>query len=152
MKINQAVQEYRELTERERLIKGRKKELADFIKTYAQKEGVQDDKGSYYCEDDNYTWGSQARKSVKLNFERARNYFISKGMWEDVVEYEEKINEEKVSELLNNEKMTLEDLEAMTDVKVTYAIDVREKEKAEDMPEVEVVSNKPKIRKIGVKK
>ena len=156
MNIKQALNEYKELTEREKTIRSRKKELADFIKRYSQENGVQDDKGSYYIDDEDFTYGSQARKSVKMNFEKAKNFFVSKGMWDRVVKYEEVIDEDKVSDLLSNEEMTIDDLEEITDVKVTYAIDVRAKEKEEDMPEVEVVETRPKtkikLKKIGVKK
>ena len=148
MDIKQAVNEYSELTTQEKLLKSRKTELAKFIKKHATENGVQDDKGSYYIDNDDFTYGSQARKKVSLNFDRAKNFFIEKGIWKDVVKYEEKIDEDKISELVANEDMTMEELEEITDIKVTYAIDVRAKEKAEDMPEVEVVetSHKPKLR------
>ena len=148
MDIKNALNEYKQLTEREKTIRDRKKQLADFIKQYSTKNGVQDDKGSYYIDDEDFTYGSQARKSVKLNFERAKNFFVSKGVWDKVVKYEEVIDEDKVSNLIDDELMSIDDLETITDVKVTYAIDVRAKEKEEDMPEVEVVETSSKPRPI----
>ena len=40
----------------------------------------------------------QARKSVKLNREKAEEFFKSKGIWEEVIEIKEEINEDFVEQ------------------------------------------------------
>ena len=148
--ISELVHEYRELTKNEGVIKKRKEELSKIIKEHAMKNGVQNDTGSFYLQDDNYTFGSQAKKSVSLNFDRAKKFFTDRKVWDKVVVLTEKINEDAVEQMISNEEMTIKELEAITDVKVTYSIDVREKKKVEveePMPEV-VQQDMPKKSKI----
>lgn len=145
------VQEYTDLSKQEKAIKKRKDELAKYIKEHAQQNGVKDSNGSSYMSNDRFVFGSQARKSIKLNQERAKEFLLSRGLYEQVVEVKETINDNKVEQLLNEGLITTDDLEAIVDVKVTYAIDVKEKEveqSPEEMPEVQVVERSTKkIRK-----
>lgn len=145
------VQEYTDLSKQEKAIKKRKDELAKYIKEHAQQNGVKDSNGSSYMSNDRFVFGSQARKSIKLNQERAKEFLLSRGLYEQVVEVKETINDNKVEQLLNEGLITTDDLEAIVDVKVTYAIDVKEKEveqSSEEMPEVQVVERSTKkIRK-----
>ena len=145
------VQEYTDLSKQEKAIKKRKDELAKYIKEHAQQNGVKDSNGSSYMSNDRFVFGSQARKSIKLNQDRAKEFLLSQGLYEQVVEVKESINEDKVEQLLQQGLITTDDLEAIVDVKVTYAIDVKEKEveqTPEEMPEVQVVERSTKkIRK-----
>ena len=145
------VQEYTDLSKQEKAIKKRKDELAKYIKEHAQQNGVKDSNGSSYMSNDRFVFGSQARKSIKLNQDRAKEFLLSQGLYEQVVEVKESINEDKVEQLLQRGLMTTDDLEAIVDVKVTYAIDVKEKEveqTPEEMPEVQVIERSTKkIRK-----
>lgn len=145
------VQEYTDLSKQEKAIKKRKDELAKYIKEHAQQNGVKDSNGSSYMSNDRFVFGSQARKSIKLNQDRAKEFLLSQGLYEQVVEVKESINEDKVEQLLQQGLITTDDLEAIVDVKVTYAIDVKEKEveqTPEEMPEVQVIERSTKkIRK-----
>ena len=145
------VQEYTDLSKQEKAIKKRKDELAKYIKEHAQQNGVKDSNGSSYMSNDRFVFGSQARKSIKLNQDRAKEFLLSQGLYEQVVEVKESINENKVEQLLQQGLITTDDLEAIVDVKVTYAIDVKEKEveqSPEEMPEVQVIERSTKkIRK-----
>ena len=145
------VQEYTDLSKQEKAIKKRKDELAKYIKEHAQQNGVKDSNGSSYMSNDRFVFGSQARKSIKLNQVRAKEFLLSQGLYEQVVEVKESINEDKVEQLLQQGLITTDDLEAIVDVKVTYAIDVKEKEveqSPEEMPEVQVIERSTKkIRK-----
>ncbi len=145
------VQEYTDLSKQEKAIKKRKDELAKYIKEHAQQNGVKDSNGSSYMSNDRFVFGSQARKSIKLNQDRAKEFLLSQGLYEQVVEVKESINEDKVEQLLQQGLITTDDLEAIVDVKVTYAIDVKEKEveqSPEEMPEVQVIERSTKkIRK-----
>lgn len=148
--IEADVQEYMDLSKQEKAIKKRKDELAKRIKEHAQQNGVKDSNGSSYMSNERFVFGSQARKSIKLNQDRAKEFLLSQGLYEQVVEVKETINENKVEQLLSEGLITTDDLEAIVDVKVTYAIDVKEKEveQPEEMPEVEVVEHSvKKIRK-----
>ena len=149
--IYEFVQEYTDLSKQEKAIKKRKDELAKYIKEHAQQNGVKDSNGSSYMSNDRFVFGSQARKSIKLNQDRAKEFLLSQGLYEQVVEVKESINEDKVEQLLQQGLITTDDLEAIVDVKVTYAIDVKEKEieqTPEEMPEVQVIERSTKkIRK-----
>ena len=142
--IHHDVQEYMELSKQEKAIKKRKDELAKRIKEHAQQNGVKDSNGSSYMSNERFVFGSQARKSIKLNQDRAKDFLLAQGLYERVVEVKESINEDKVEQLLAENLITPEDLENLVDVKITYAIDVKEREVEEEMPEVEVVERSTK--------
>lgn len=131
MSINQIVREYNQLLKQESFIKKRKEELSKYIKEYSMKHGVKNDKGSYYIDDGEFYFGSQARKTVKINEEKAREFLKMKGLLDKVIAIKEIIDEEKVEELVNVGELTVEDIENIVDVKITYAIDVKEKKKEE---------------------
>lgn len=152
--IFEYVQEYTDLSKQEKAIKKRKDELAKYIKEHAQQNGVKDSNGSSYMSNDRFVFGSQARKSIKLNQERAKEFLLAQGLYEQVVEVKESINENKVEQLLSQGLITTTDLESIVDIKVTYAIDVKEKEMeqtSEEMPEVQVVERSSKKRKFKLK-
>lgn len=152
--IFEYVQEYTDLSKQEKAIKKRKDELAKYIKEHAQQNGVKDSNGSSYMSNDRFVFGSQARKSIKLNQERAKEFLLAQGLYEQVVEVKESINEDKVEQLLSQGLITTTDLESIVDIKVTYAIDVKEKEMeqtSEEMPEVQVVERSSKKRKFKLK-
>lgn len=142
--IKAIVREYNHLREQQKFIKKRQSELADKIKKYSAEYGVKDSKGNMYLEDEEFIYGQQARKSVKLNEDKAKELFRRKDVYDLVVEKEviekEIINEEKLSELVEEGRISMEELEEVTDIKVSYAIDVRRKEveDTEDMPEVQI--------------
>lgn len=142
--IHYDVQEYMELSKQEKAIKKRKDELAKRIKEHAQQNGVKDSNGSSYMSNERFVFGSQARKSIKLNQDRAKDFLLAQGLYERVVEVKESINEDKVEQLLVENLITPEDLETLVDVKITYAIDVKEREVEGEMPEVEVVERSTK--------
>lgn len=152
--IFEYVQEYTDLSKQEKAIKKRKDELAKYIKEHAQQNGVKDSNGSSYMSNDRFVFGSQARKSIKLNQERAKEFLLAQGLYEQVVEVKESINENKVEQLLSQGLITTTDLESIVDIKVTYAIDVKEKEMeqtSEEMPEIQVVERSSKKRKFKLK-
>lgn len=152
--IGGLLQEYEQLKAREKSIKSRKDALAKMIKEYATKNGVKDSNGSYYAEDNDFIFGSQARKSVKLKEDEAKEFFRSRGLYEEVIDTVEVLNEDKIEQLVTDEKITVEDIEALTDVKVQFAIDVRVKETEqtpEEMPEIQVQNSNKKRRLIKKK-
>ena len=145
--IHSYVQEYNELRKQESLLKKRKDELAKLIKEHASEHGTKDSTGSSYCESDKFVFGSQVRKSVKLNHDKAKTFLLGIGLYEQVVETKEVINEDKVEQLLINGDISDEDLESIVDIKTTYSVSVTERQVEEDMPDV-IVENSSKKRKL----
>ena len=145
--IHSYVQEYNELRKQESLLKKRKDELAKLIKEHANEHGTKDSTGSSYCESDKFVFGSQVRKSVKLNHDKAKAFLLGIGLYEQVVETKEVINEDKVEQLLINGDISDEDLESIVDIKTTYSVSVTERQVEEDMPDV-IVENSSKKRKL----
>jgi len=145
--IHSYVQEYNELRKQESLLKKRKDELAKLIKEHASEHGTKDSTGSSYCESDKFVFGSQVRKSVKLNHDKAKAFLLGIGLYEQVVETKEVINEDKVEQLLINGDISDEDLESIVDIKTTYSVSVTERQVEEDMPDV-IVENSSKKRKL----
>lgn len=148
--IEETVREYTSLSEKIKTLETRKKELADRIKKYAQENGVKNTTGSYLLEDDNFTYGAVARKSVSLNAEKAENFFKHMGLWDKVIDVKEVINEDKIEALINEGILSMEDLEEITDIKVTYSVFVEKKKKeedfGEDIPEVQVAKSENSAR------
>ena len=107
--------------------------FAKEIKEYASKNGVKDDKGSFYCDNGSFMFGQQAKKSVTFVIDKALEFFKTHGLT-DAVKTVEAIDEEAVERYINEGKVTFDDLESITQTKVTYAIDLKKKE---DMPVVE---------------
>ena len=145
--INSLLKEYDSLREQKKTIEDRMKYLADQIKANAEKVGVKDDKGSFYAEDEQFIYGKQCKKSVSFDHDKAIEYFKSHG-YDECIDTVEVINEEAVEGRINTGDISYEDLEGITNTKVTYAIDIKKKE---DMPVVEqtevamAASKKPRL-------
>lgn len=131
--IDPKVVEYNKLREEAKLIKSRMDTLASEIKDYASANGTKDDKGSYYCENENFFFGKVAKKSVIIREEDAIEFFKSRGLMR-AIETVERIVEMEVENYLSDGTITIEDVESFTTTKVSYAIDVKKKE---EMPVVE---------------
>lgn len=144
--IDSQVQEYYRLREEAKTIKNRMDALAKEIKEYASANGVKDDKGSTYCDNGTFMFGQQAKKSVSFKKDEAISFFKTRGLL-DAVKITEVIDEDAVEKYIGDGLITFEDLESITETKVTYAIDLKKKE---DMPVVEettvqiAASKKPK--------
>ena len=137
--VEDIVHELTVLKDRKKDLEKREKELKGQLGTILEGEGVKDSKGSFKLVVGDKLVQKQARKSVKLNREKAEEFFKSKGIWEEVIEIKEEINEDLVEQALLAEKFTMEELEKITDIKVSYAIVINDyKPEEEEMPEVQV--------------
>lgn len=137
--VEDIVYELTVLKDRKKDIEKREKELKEQLGTILEGEGVKDSKGSFKLVVGDKLVQKQARKSVKLNREKAEEFFKSIGIWEEVIEIKEEINEDFVEQALLAEKFTMEELEKITDIKVSYAIVINDyKPEEEEMPEVQV--------------
>lgn len=150
--IEDKLNEYSRLREESKVIKSRMDVLSKEIKEYAEKNGVKDDKGSSYCEQGGFLFGRQAKKSINFVTDKAIEFFKSHGL-KDAVKTKEYIDETAVEQYIEEGKVSFDDLESITETKVSYAIDLKKKE---DMPEVEETTvsmaaslkpKKPSLRK-----
>lgn len=149
--IAEQVKQYAALRQQAATIKTQMDKLATSIKEYASTNGTKDDKGSFYSETDTYTFGKQAKKSVKFDPETAIKFFKDNKMTE-AIDTVEVVNEAAVEKLIGEGKLSFEDLESITTTTTSYAIVVTAKEV---MPEVEqaeaslpvAASKKPKLPK-----
>lgn len=145
MNISKAVAEYNELRSKSKFIKSRMDELAKSIKEYLKKNVTPDAKGSYYEESNEFVYGNMAKKSVKLNQDKAKEFFTQRNLLEDVTDVKVVLNEDKIEKVLQEGKITQEELESLVDIKVSYSIDIKEKKQEDEIVEVQVVSSsKPK--------
>ena len=127
--------EYAELSAQIKVLEAKKKELSDKIKNGAEMYGVKDDKGSYYFEDDYVVMGKVAKKSFKIDQEKAVAILDAMGL-SDVVDtvVTKTVNEDRLQKAVQGGKITLEDVESFTQESVSYSVLVKEKEV---LPEVE---------------
>lgn len=139
--IMEQVAEYNMLRAKSKTIKSRMDELAKNIKNHLTKNVTPDAKGSYYAEDENFVYGNMAKKSMKLNEERAKVFLQERNLLEQASEVKVVIKEDKLEQLIANGDITLEEFETLVDTKVTYSIDIKEKQKEEEPVEVEVASS-----------
>ena len=144
--IMEQVAEYNMLRAKSKTIKSRMDELSKNIKAHLTKNVTPDSKGSYYAEDGNFVYGSMAKKSMKLNEERAKVFLQERNLLEQASEVKVVIKEDKLEQLIANGDITLEEFETLVDTKVTYSIDIKEKQKEEEPVEVEVASSTKKRR------
>ena len=150
--IDNQVEEYDKLRVQKKQIEDRMKVLADEIKSYASLNGTKDDKGSYYAENEKYNFGSQCKKSIKLNEDRVLKYFKADKNLASHIQTKEYVSEDTVEALSADGTISYEDLEALCDTKVTYSISVVKKEEVTAEVEEKTVampiaaSKKPKLR------
>lgn len=135
--VREYIQEYVRLREEKKRIDARLSQISEALKQYAEYKGQKDDKGSYYFERDGYSVGKQARKSITFDLDKAVKFFRKRGYPECIVTREE-IDMDAVNELFSEGEITEEDLEKITNTKVTYSIDIKPVEEVTD----EVVETK----------
>lgn len=143
--IEVLLREYSEVREQEKFLKKRKEELAKEIKQHVVSNGSKDSKGSYYSENDQFIYGSQAKKSIKINEDKAKDFFYSKGLLDRVITTVEQVDEMKIEQLIAEGLISPEDIEEIVDIKVSYSLDVREKE---DIAEIVPTSRENSLKRL----
>lgn len=143
--IYSMAREYSELSAQIKELEARKKVLSDKIKEGSEKFGVKDDKGSYYLENDQFLMGKVAKKSFKIDQDKAVGVLKSMGLG-DVVDTVtiETVNEEKLNSAVQEGRISINEVEKFTNVTTSYSVTVKEKE---PMPEVEQSTVKMAARK-----
>lgn len=136
--ISEDVREYAKLRDYKKSIDAKMKILSARIKKYAEDHGSKSDSGSFYCQNDDFVFGSRAKKSVSFDTDKAVAFFKEHGFlsaFSKVTTFV--VHEDEVESLVSSGAMSLSDLESITNTKVTYSVDVKARE---SMPEVEVSS------------
>lgn len=148
MNIKEILQQYENLKIQEKSIASKKKELASQIKEYATQNGTKDTKGSSYCTQEGFIFGNVARTSIKLNSDKALDYFRCNKpeLVERVTRTITIVDEDLIEDILSEGLIDHDELEEMVDKKTTYSVSVVE-EKVEDECKVVVESRvKPKFQ------
>lgn len=143
--IYSMAREYSELSSQIKELEARKKVLSEKIKEGSEKYGVKDDKGSFYLENDNFIMGKVAKKSFKIDQEKAVGVLKNMGLGDvvDVVTVET-VNEDKLNSAVQEGRISINEVEKFTNVTTSYSVTVKEKEA---MPEVEQSTVKMAARK-----
>jgi len=116
----------------------RDKAIKEKLNKYVDKNSTADGKGNRYFEttddfDQPLILKREARKSFKLNLEKMKSTFAPT-IYAQVVREEtvEVIDEDLIGQMIASEELTMDQLEKVTDVKVTYAtVFVKQKEEEE---------------------
>ena len=147
-KLSEVLAEYSEISEQMKFLDKRKKELADSLKELALKTGVKDDKGSYFVDEGNKTFGRVRKCSISLNEERAMKFFKKKGLLKEVTK--NVIDLDKVDILVSCGQVTSEEIESISDIKEQFQFYLGDKktEEPEEMPEIQV-SERPKKSRLN---
>lgn len=145
--IERKVAEYDRLREEKKIIEERISSLSSEIKSYAESFGSADSSGSYYCDSEKFIYGSTAKRTAKLNAEKAMTFLKMKG-YKDAIKTVEVIDEDVVEQLYNEGKITNKEMDSILEIKETRSISVKKKEEA---PEVQVQNvalvKKPMLRR-----
>lgn len=127
--IGRMGKEYAEISAQIKQLEERKKALADKIKAGAEQFGVKDDKGSFYLEDENFVMGKVAKKSFKIDQDKAVQTLESMGLGDIVDEVIVKtVNEDRLQKAVQEKRITLGEVQEFTKESVSYSVTVKEKE------------------------
>lgn len=127
--------QYADISSQIKALEGQKKALAEKIKQGAEQFGVKDDKGSFYLESEDLMMGKVAKKSFKIDQDKAVKTLESMGIGDVVDEVTVRtVNEDRLQQAVSDGRLSLDTVESFTNVSVSYSVLVKEKEA---MPEVE---------------
>ena len=127
--------QYADISSQIKALEEQKKALAEKIKQGAEQFGVKDDKGSFYLESEDLMMGKVAKKSFKIDQDKAVKTLESMGIGDVVDEVTVRtVNEDRLQQAVSEGRLSLDTVESFTNVSVSYSVMVKEKEA---MPEVE---------------
>ena len=127
--------QYADISSQIKALEEQKKALAEKIKQGAEQFGVKDDKGSFYLESEDLMMGKVAKKSFKIDQDKAVKTLESMGIGDVVDEVTVRtVNEDRLQQAVSDGRLSLDTVESFTNVSVSYSVLVKEKEA---IPEVE---------------
>lgn len=145
--VSDYIREYVALRQERGQIDKRMSEISAILKEFAAEKGQRDDKGSSYFQRDGYSVGNVARKSISFDVDKATKFFRKRG-YPECIKTVEVIDSDAVNELVSTGEITMEDLEKITTMKVSYSIDIKPVEEVTDEVEQTTVSS-PKMKLRG---
>lgn len=138
--FREMAEQYLAVTKKIKALEEEKKRLSDNLKKGAEKYGVKDDKGSYYCETESCIFGRVVKKTMKINQEKAVKDLTDLGMGDLIDEVVVRtVNPDRLENAVQNGKLSFDVVEGFTDVTTSYSVSVKEKE---EIAEVEQTSLK----------
>ena len=133
-------EQYIAVSKKIKALEEEKKRLSDNLKKGAEKYGVKDDKGSFYCETESCIFGRVAKKTMKINQEKAVKDLTDLGMGDLIDEVIVRtVNTDRLENAVQSGKLSFDVVEGFTDVTTSYSVSVKEKE---EIAEVEQTSLK----------
>ena len=137
--------QYADISSQIKALEEQKKALAEKIKQGAEQFGVKDDKGSFYLESEDLMMGKVAKKSFKIDQDKAVKTLESMGIGDVVDEVTVRtVNEDRLQQAVSDGRLSLDTVESFTNVSVSYSVLVKEKEA---MPEVEQTTLKSSAKR-----
>lgn len=116
-----------------KLLEAREKELADKLKEFTKKYGVEDSKGTFNYNLGDFILTNTARITSKLNQDKAVDTFTKLGILKEVSEIKSIVNEDLVEQAILNDKVPKEILDDIMDTRTSYALTLKEvKEEVEE--------------------
>lgn len=127
--IAKMAKEYSEISAQIKELEDKKKILSDKIKQGAEDFGVKDDKGSFYLDSDEFIMGKVAKKSFSIDQKKAVETLESMGLG-DVVDVvtTKTVNDDRLENAVQDGRISFEEVEKFTNVKVSYSVSVKPKE------------------------
>ena len=127
--IGRMGKEYAEISAQIKELEAKKKELAEKIKNGAEQFGVKDDKGSFYLESNNHIMGKVAKKTFKIDQDKAVETLESMGLGDVVDEVVVRtVNEDRLQKAVKDKRITLDEVKEFTSETISYSVSVKEKE------------------------
>lgn len=121
--------QYADISSQIKALEEQKKALAEKIKQGAEQFGVKDDKGSFYLESEDLMMGKVAKKSFKIDQDKAVKTLESMGIGDVVDEVTVRtVNEDRLQQAVSDGRLSLDTVESFTNVSVSYSVMVKEKE------------------------
>ena len=146
--IDELVVQYDKLRMESKTIKTRMDELAKKIKEFALTNGVKDDKGSCYCENESFIFGATSTKKTKLDEESMVDICKKKGL-SDCLKVVTTLDYDALDKAISTGDITQEEIENNVKVTTTYAVLVKVKESVSDVEEVKIAASSKPRRKLG---
>ena len=129
------VNEYMELSQQIKTLEARKKQIAVELKNYSAQNGTEDDKGSFYCENEDFVFGQVARTKL-VQSENAIDILRELGR-EDCIKVEETIDREKLNAYHDEGIISDEDVKSLFEVVQESPSVMVKMKKKEEMPEIQ---------------
>lgn len=121
------------IKQEKKLLEAREKELANKLKEFTKKYGVEDSKGAFNYNLGDFILTNTARVTSKLNQDKATEVFNKLGILKEVSEVKAIVSEDLVEQAILNKRVPKEILEDIMDTKTNYALTLKEvKEEVEE--------------------